>query len=80
MKGSEPGGARTRDPVIKSHMLYQLSYRLAATPEPERPVFGADLAASFYRRGGREGKRYVRGRDPGPGSGSFRAATAKAGP
>ncbi len=23
----EPGGTRTRDPVIKSHMLYQLSYR-----------------------------------------------------
>jgi hypothetical protein len=25
--GGEPGGTRTRDPVIKSHMLYQLSYR-----------------------------------------------------
>ena len=25
----EPGGTRTRDPVIKSHMLYHLSYRLA---------------------------------------------------
>ncbi len=24
---SEPAGARTQDPVIKSHMLYQLSYR-----------------------------------------------------
>src|SRR5437588_390856 len=29
----EPGGTRTRDPVIKSHMLYQLSYRpLPLTP------------------------------------------------
>lgn len=25
---SEPSGTRTRDPVIKSHMLYHLSYRL----------------------------------------------------
>src|SRR5688572_311647 len=25
---NEPGGTRTRDPVIKSHMLCQLSYRL----------------------------------------------------
>jgi hypothetical protein len=23
----EPGGTRTRDPLIKSQMLYQLSYR-----------------------------------------------------
>ena len=23
----EPGGARTRDPVLKRHMLYHLSYR-----------------------------------------------------
>ena len=28
--GNEPAGTRTRDPVIKSHMLYQLSYRLCA--------------------------------------------------
>ena len=28
LKGNEPAGTRTRDPVIKSHMLYQLSYRL----------------------------------------------------
>ena len=26
-ESGEPGGTRTRDPVIKSHMLYQLSYR-----------------------------------------------------
>ena len=25
----EPGGTRTRDPMIKSHVLYQLSYGLA---------------------------------------------------
>jgi hypothetical protein len=25
----EPGGARTHDPLIKSQMLYQLSYGLA---------------------------------------------------
>jgi hypothetical protein len=24
----DPGGARTRDPLIKSQMLYQLSYRI----------------------------------------------------
>ena len=23
----EPGGTRTRDPVLKRHMLYRLSYR-----------------------------------------------------
>src|SRR5437868_6078816 len=28
-KVNEPGGIRTRDPAIKSRMLYQLSYRLA---------------------------------------------------
>ena len=29
----EPGGTRTRDPLIKSQMLYQLSYRpLGITP------------------------------------------------
>jgi hypothetical protein len=26
---SEPGGIRTRDPLIKSQMLYRLSYGLA---------------------------------------------------
>ena len=26
----EPGGTRTRDPMIKSHVLYQLSYGLRA--------------------------------------------------
>ena len=26
-KGGEPGGARTHDHMIKSHVLYQLSYR-----------------------------------------------------
>ena len=25
-KGSDPGGARTLDPLIKSQLLYQLSY------------------------------------------------------
>src|SRR5579871_648842 len=30
---NEPAGTRTRDPVIKSHMLYQLSYRLVAVLE-----------------------------------------------
>ena len=25
---SDPGGARTHDPVINSHLLYQLSYRV----------------------------------------------------
>ncbi len=24
----DPGGARTLDPMIKSHLLYQLSYRV----------------------------------------------------
>ena len=39
----EPGGARIRDPVIKSHMLYLLSYgfiyggaKEARTPDPLR--------------------------------------------
>jgi hypothetical protein len=27
----EPGGIRTHDPMIKSHVLYQLSYGLATT-------------------------------------------------
>jgi hypothetical protein len=27
-KNGDPGGARTRDPLIKSQMLYQLSYRI----------------------------------------------------
>ncbi len=27
-KIGEPGGNRTHDPVIKSHVLYRLSYRL----------------------------------------------------
>jgi hypothetical protein len=26
--GGEPGGTRTRDPMIKSHVLYRLSYGL----------------------------------------------------
>lgn len=26
----EPGGTRTHDPMIKSHVLYQLSYGLAS--------------------------------------------------
>ena len=26
-KTGEPGGTRTRDPVLKRHMLYHLSYR-----------------------------------------------------
>ena len=25
---SDPGGARTLDPMIKSHLLYQLSYQV----------------------------------------------------
>lgn len=33
----EPAGTRTRDPVIKSHMLYQLSYRL------DRPAIVHDI-------------------------------------
>ena len=28
MKVCDPGEARTHDPVIKSHLLYQLSYRV----------------------------------------------------
>jgi hypothetical protein len=34
----EPGGIRTHDPMIKSHVLYQLSYGLAwriNTPDPK---------------------------------------------
>jgi hypothetical protein len=27
----EPGGTRTHDPMIKSHVLYQLSYGLQGT-------------------------------------------------
>jgi|HubBroStandDraft_6_1064221.scaffolds.fasta_scaffold315483_2 hypothetical protein len=27
----EPGGIRTHDPMIKSHVLYRLSYGLATT-------------------------------------------------
>ena len=27
LKSGEPGGTRTRDPVLKRHMLYHLSYR-----------------------------------------------------
>ena len=27
----DPGGARTLDPMIKSHLLYQLSYGVALT-------------------------------------------------
>jgi hypothetical protein len=26
LKGGEPGGIRTHDPMIKSHVLYRLSY------------------------------------------------------
>ena len=29
----EPGGTRTRDPVLKRHMLYHLSYRPIAILE-----------------------------------------------
>ena len=36
VKKSEPAGARTQDPVIKSHMLYQLSYRPVKTEERVR--------------------------------------------
>ena len=34
----EPGGTRTRDPVLKRHMLYHLSYR-------PKPWFVGDLMA-----------------------------------
>src|SRR5215469_15589741 len=37
----EPGGTRTRDPVLKRHMLYHLSYR----PKPMKPK--CLLLASF---------------------------------
>ena len=32
----EPGGTRTRDPLIKSQMLYQLSYRPICVALPEK--------------------------------------------
>ena len=35
----EPGGTRTHDPMIKSHVLYQLSYGLAA-PAGRRAASG----------------------------------------
>ena len=34
-RDGEPGGTRTRDPMIKSHVLYHLSYALIA-----RAVYG----------------------------------------
>ncbi len=36
--GTEPAGTRTRDPVIKSHMLYQLSYTGVARMERETGI------------------------------------------
>ena len=43
----EPGGTRTRDPMIKSHVLYQLSYALAKGISYLIPQPFASLARLF---------------------------------
>src|SRR5215470_8188913 len=48
----EPGGTRTRDPLIKSQMLYQLSYRPACedcrTPKPPLDTDGDQQCAMSF--------------------------------
>ena len=44
----EPGGTRTHDPVIKSHVLYRLSYRLAWRTDDLDPAAFSSLAQMAY--------------------------------
>ena len=50
--GSDPGEARTLDPMIKSHLLYQLSYgvnRLSISVAKVRNIFElASVFANFF--------------------------------
>jgi hypothetical protein len=53
----EPGGNRTRDHLIKSQVLYRLSYRLVGAAEPSGRFPGGQrrispLQRDFHRRRG----------------------------
>ena len=44
----EPGGTRTRDPLIKSQMLYRLSYRLTRNDFILKSLAGVNPFLVFY--------------------------------
>ena len=44
-----PGRARTSDPMINSHLLYQLSYRGTADESVVPPAFKVNVGASNFR-------------------------------
>ncbi len=44
---SDPGEARTHDPMIKSHLLYQLSYGVVVVKGPRPFVFDAAKICVF---------------------------------
>ena len=49
-KNGEPAGIRTQDPMIKSHVLYRLSYRLGAPFQSVADPSGVDCAAQALIR------------------------------
>ena len=61
----EPAGIRTQDPMIKSHVLYRLSYRLGVPlPKQADPsgVAGTVQACRRQSRDGEVGKRVAMAR------------------
>ena len=48
-KSGSPGRARTSDPMINSHLLYQLSYRGTADESVVPSAFKVNVGASNFR-------------------------------
>lgn len=49
---SDPGGARTLDPMIKSHLLYQLSYGVILGAQRYNNFFSPSTLFSIFENDG----------------------------